>query len=300
MKLQYTQCPLCGNKRTYRVLLEQNFTTQQISTDIFSARRLPDRLHYRMVSCSYDGMVRSNPILESKDLQTLYMKSKFTYDQEVENLNRSYMRCLLPILKELSPNDRILEIGCGNGFLLESLQELGFKRIVGVEPSTDAVSKASRLIRKKILIQNFRKNLFEKGTFSFIFLFQTLDHIPSPDLFLQECVRILKPGGYILSFHHNIDSISAKLLGAKSPIFDVEHTQLFSFKTSASLFEKAKLTVNQLYAPKNTLSLKHLLWLFPIPKLLKAMVLSSKSAFLSVPVTLSLGNICIVGQKRTL
>jgi SAM-dependent methyltransferase len=301
MKFHATRCPACGSAGNFEVLYPQNFKPSQVTVDVFSARRLPDKLHYRLVRCKKDGMVRSNPILAMKDLQSLYVESKFTYTGEVENLTTTYFNAVRPVLQQLKKTDPILEIGCGNGFILEKLFKAGYKNVTGVEPSTEAVKHAPKSIRKKIITDIFRRKLFPKNTFSFIFIFQTLDHIPEPEVFLADCVRALKPGGFLLSFHHNIDSLSSKLVGEKSPIIDVEHTQLFSMETSQLMFESVGLEVISSYSPWSQLSVKHLAWLFPFPKGLKEKLLASNSSIgkllASAKVAVKLGNVCIVGRK---
>ena len=131
-----------------------------------------------------------------------------------------------------------------------------------------------------------KPGLFNKEFFDFIFFFQTFDHIPKPDEFLTECHQLLKTNGHILAFNHNVDSFLAKLLGEKSPIIDIEHTFLYSFKTIKKIFEKNKFTVNKVYSPKNTLSIKHLFWLLPIPKNIKLFVLNSKIKILNKKVNI--------------
>lgn len=300
-QLHTTSCPLCGAKKSYQVIYPQNFKTSDLNVAVFSARRLPDKLHYQLVRCKNDGMVRSEPVLSLGDLSKLYRASKFTYHGEVKNLTKTYFKALQPILKLLEKNDTIVEVGCGNGFMLEALHKAGFKKTIGVEPSRDAIGHAKPQIQKQIINSIFKPSLLKKNSVAFLFIFQTLDHIPEPDKFLADCYKIIKPGGYLLSFHHNVDSLSAKTFGEKSPIIDVEHTQLFSLKTSRAIFEKVGLQVTSLYSPISYISLKHLAWLLPLPKNLKVKYLLSTNSFVerlsqtSLPI--SLGNVCVVGQK---
>lgn len=301
MKLKVTSCPLCGAKKGYTILYPQNFSFKDFSVDVFSARRLPDRLHYQLVRCNKDSMVRSTPIADMRVLSKLYTQSKFTYEGEVENLTATYIRALKPVLQLLRKNDLIVEVGCGNGFVLEAILQAGFSKVIGVEPSIHAIHKATKKVQKKILNSIFKRSLFIKNAVSFIFIFQTLDHIPEPDKFLRDCYNVIKPGGYMLSFHHNVESYSARLLGEKSPIFDVEHTQLFSHTTSKQLFENAGFEVLSNISPISTVSLKHLCWLFPFPKIIKERLLLRENWFTRILTTLTipipLGNTCIIGKK---
>lgn len=296
MKFIQTVCPICGKRNTYDVLFERNFRDLDLNEKVFSARRIPDKLHYRIVKCTNDSMVRSNPVLSDATLSRLYLKSRFTYEAEVKNLTATYLQVLEPVLAKLKKTDRILEIGCGNGFMLEALRKLGFTNVYGVEPSTDAIKKAPATIRKHITRGIFRKGIFPKASFSLVCMFQTLDHIPQPDRFLADCATVMKKGGYILSLHHDVESFSATMMGERSPIFDVEHTQLFSKKTSMLLFQKSGFTVESVKSPSSIISFKHLIWLLPLPGFMKEKLL--KQRFWShIHIDARLGNISILGKK---
>ena len=72
-------------------------------------------------------------------------------------------------------------------------------------------------------------------------LFQVFDHIPDPNLLLRECRRILRPGGLVLALNHNVDALPNRILGARSPIIDVEHTYLYSPATMNAIFRGQRL-----------------------------------------------------------
>ncbi len=297
MKLKNVKCSICGSEKKYKILYYKNFRISDLNTEVFSARRLPDKIHYQLVKCKICGLVRSNPVADSNVLSKLYEKSLLTYDDEIKSLTSTYINSVKPILKKIPKNAKILEIGCGNGFVLEKIYKLGYKNVFGVEPSIDAVNKSSKLIKKNIKINILKPGLFEPKSFDFIFFFQTFDHIPNPNDYLKECFKILKPNGFILSFNHNIDSLSSKILGEKSPIIDIEHTCLYSPKTINVIFKKNGFKTLRIYSPKNTLSIKHLFWLMPLPRLIKLKILNSHSKYLEQQINLKLGNICIEAQK---
>jgi SAM-dependent methyltransferase len=297
MKLNKVPCPICKLVNNFDVLYPKNFRLSDLNVKVFSARRLPDKIHYRLVKCKKCGLVRSNPVANIKSLSKLYEESLMTYDEEVNNLVDTYINGIKPILKKLPKSANILEIGCGNAFVLKAIHDLGYKNVFGIEPSIDAIKKASPIIRKNIKTSILKSKLFPKNTFDFIFFFQTFDHIPSPDKFLKECYQLLKPKGYILSFNHNIDSLSSKLLGEKSPIVDIEHTFLYSPNTIKNIFEKYRFNVQKVSSPYNILSLKHLFWLLPLPQTIKKKILNSSSGILNRKIKIQLGNLCLVAQK---
>ena len=90
MRFVDTRCPICLSLEDYEVLYPKNFEAADLSADVYSARRMPDRIHYQIVRCRRDGMVRANPVPEEAFVNELYKQSKFTYEHETENLAATY------------------------------------------------------------------------------------------------------------------------------------------------------------------------------------------------------------------
>lgn len=299
-----TYCALCGSQNDYTVIYKSNFKDIDFSPKVFSARRVPDSIHYQIVRCNKDNLVRSNPVYSNSAINNLYKESKLTYTNQIANLHATYIRVLEKVLFQLQKHATILEIGCGNGFMLKSLFDKGYVNLYGIEPSIDAVSQADARIKDCIRVDFLNEGMFKEGMFDFIYLFQTLDHIYDPCNFLSVCYRLLSPGGFILALNHDISSFSARLLREKSPIIDIEHTYLYSQETISLLFKKCGFEVMTVFSPKNIVSLQYLLWLIPfLPKHVKLKLLQSRNVLLdrllSKRISLKLGNLCIISKKPT-
>jgi SAM-dependent methyltransferase len=131
-------------------------------------------------------------------------------------------------------------------------------------------------------------------------MFQVLDHMPDPAGLLDECRRVLRPGGVVLAFNHNVSAWSARLLGERSPIIDVEHTYLYSPATIRALFERSGFDVASVRPVRNTYSLKYLAHLLPLPDAQKKPLLSflRRSSVGRLEVTVPLGNLCLIARRR--
>jgi len=302
MRLIETKCPICGSEGNYTVVYKSNFGDSDFTSEVFSARRLPDVIHYQIVRCKNDNLVRSSPVYDSSVVENLYKSSKLNYTEQIDNLTASYLKAIDKVLPMLAKDARILEVGCGNGFMLKALLDRGYGNLYGVEPSTDAIAKADEKIRDKITAGFLKDGIYKNGTFDFIFFFQTLDHIYDPVQFLNICYSLLVPCGFILALNHDIGSLSARILGERSPIIDIEHTQLYSKETIRKLFCKCGFNPIEIYSPESIISLKYLLWLMPLlPKTVKLKLLNSKKSIISLlskqKIRLKLGNLCIISQK---
>jgi SAM-dependent methyltransferase len=126
-----------------------------------------------------------------------------------------------------------------------------------------------------------------------------LDHLPDPLDTLKLILETLKPGGSICIAVHNVKSISATLLRSKSPIFDVEHTYLYSKKTLKLLLEKAGYSEIEIRHYKNSYSLAYLFHLLPLSRRFKSKLLNSNYGQLlrRVRLTVPLGNMWAVARK---
>ena len=139
----------------------------------------------------------------------------------------------------------------------------------GVEPSTQSVALASRQLRAHLVCDMMRPGLFPPERFNLICLFQVFDHIPDPAGLVDECFRVLRPGGVVLAFNHDVNAWSARLLKEKSPIIDIEHTYLYSQATMARIFLNAGYDIVEAGPAWNSYPLRYLLRLVPLPAPLK-------------------------------
>ncbi len=295
--MKQTICILCGNNDAVRELYPATFSEKDLNRETYSARRLPDRIHYRMVKCAGCGLIFSNPILPAEKIAGLYHESVCTYDTQVEYITTTYVDLFSKL--HVAKNAKILEVGCGNGFFLKALFDHGIKKVYGVEPGEDMVNNAHISIRKNIKKDIFRKNQFPEKSFDTVCCFHTLDHLADPVLFVKEAYRILKPGGYVLVVVHDTGGLSVKLFGEKSPIFDIEHIYLFSKKTIAMLFEKFGFTTVTAASLVNRYPLSYWVRMAGIPGSVKRLALSvlGKTGIGNINISLAGGNMYYVGRK---
>ncbi len=294
-----TRCAICGTEANATERYPANYDSAAFSPETFSARRVPDRIHYRIVQCRGCGLVRSDPVADPAVVAGLYARSTFDYAQETRALQETYGRYLRSLGGNGAAHRSLLEIGCGNGFFLEEALRQGYRDVWGVEPSRHAVSRAAEEIRPKIVCDVLRPGLFPDERFDVIVMFQVLDHLSSPDSILLLSWRMLKPGGAILALNHNVEAWSARLLGERSPIIDIEHTFLYSPRTLRRLFEKCGFAVQRAGSVRNKYSIAYLAQLVPMPRSLKNRLLSGldRNRVGRMRVSLPLGNLYLIARK---
>jgi SAM-dependent methyltransferase len=297
--LHPTSCAICHTEENATELYPATFDHLSFSAATFSARRIPDGVHYRIVKCNTCGLVRSDPVADSKSLEELYTQSSFDYKYEVDNIRATYGRYLAQTVRYQVQKGALLEIGCGNGFFLEEALAQGYGPVQGIETSHAAIESASPFIRKNIICDTMRTGIFRPDQFEIICMFQVIDHIPDPVMLLDECLRILKPGGLILSLNHNVEALSSRILRSHSPIMDIEHTFLYSPSTIVRLFGARGFDIMQVGWALNRYSLYYLARLLPWPNKLRSRLIGliDNRFFRRLSFSVPLGNLYVIGKK---
>jgi SAM-dependent methyltransferase len=92
-------------------------------------------------------------------------------------------------------SDRLLEVGCGRGYFLKSI-ELRVQGSCGLEFNSEAVANkvTSREIKVSPVEEYRRTN---RDSFDVVCSFQVLEHVVDPASFIEGCIDCLKPGGLL-------------------------------------------------------------------------------------------------------
>jgi SAM-dependent methyltransferase len=276
-------------------LYPANLRRADFNPDVFSQRRPPDRIHYRMVRCSRCGLVRSDPAADAGSLESLY-KESHGFEGEESNLRRTYGRYLRRLDHHGRGGGKLLEIGSGTGFFLRQARDAGYD-VTGVEPSR-AAAEADPAVAGLIVNDVMRPGLFDQDSFDVVCLFQVFDHISDPNALLAECRLAIRPGGLILALNHDVDALTNRLMRDRSPIVDIEHTHLYSLDTMSAIFSRSGFDVVETGRVWNDYSLNYLARLAPLPRTLKTPLLGAVAATVGkVRLRLPLGNLYLIGRK---
>jgi SAM-dependent methyltransferase len=243
-------------------------------------------------------LLRSDPVLDV-DLEKLYVESTFDYSTEVDGLKKTYFKLVLKALGRKNLRNSVFEVGGGNGFFLEAAKDGGFVNVAGVEPSTEAINAARADIKPFMIASMMKANVLPDDSFEVGTMFHTLDHLTDPVSTLKDCFTALKPGGVFVVAVHNERSWSARLMGERSPIIDVEHTHLYTRESGEALFRKIGFVEVKSSAYNNHYSLAYILHLIPISRTFRKKVLDSALGTLlsKIKVVVPLGNMWIAGTK---
>lgn len=295
-------CCICKTNKFSKLLFPATFNPKLLSGKTYSARRVPDRAHFRVMECIRCGMIYSSPVLDIKKISEFYKQSVCSYQDQIPYLTKTYSKLFDNVLSKIripKSDIRLLEVGCGNGFFLEALRKLGIKNVFGIELSKVMVQESDKSVRHRIKNAFFNKKLFPKESFDLICCFHTLDHVVDPNKFIKDTKYLLKKGGKTLFVVHDTKGLSVKLFGEHSAIFDIEHIYLFDKNTLRKLFEQNGFIIDQVFSVVNSYPLYYWIRMVGVPKFLRLIgeKLLHISGLENIEIDLAAGNIGIIASK---
>lgn len=108
-----------------------------------------------------------------------------------------YNEKYLPLIRNYSRSSSVLDVGCGQGFMLRYLKSAGFDNLTGVDISEEQVAIAVKNGFNAICADAFQFLKEHKEEFDVIFSIDLVEHFKKEELFelLQLIHYALKPGG---------------------------------------------------------------------------------------------------------
>jgi SAM-dependent methyltransferase len=299
MEMISRSCPLCGSSDTSKIFTESNLDVERLDSFAFASRKMPEYMHYRLIDCPICDLLYANPLPRKEYLAEGYGEAAYDSEVEAHYAAATYADALSTFIERLPDRHGALDIGAGDGAFLECLLEKGFDQVVGVEPSRAPIAAARADVLPLIREGIFRGEDFLPGGFSLITCFQTLEHLHDPLEMARAAEKLLKPGGAAFFICHNRRALSARLMGRKSPIFDIEHLQLFSPQSACHLLEQSGFEEVLVTEIINCYPLRYWLRLLPLPKNMKCSLIRLLERIGIGPIKLALpaGNIAVIGYK---
>jgi 2-polyprenyl-3-methyl-5-hydroxy-6-metoxy-1,4-benzoquinol methylase len=157
------------------------------------------------------------------------------------NVLQSYEMMYGDLVAALAPSSRILDAGCGSGFVLAWLRRHSNIVPIGVDSSAEQVAVARRSLPD---VQIFCGDAVEymqqhPKTFAGIFCTDVLEHIPTPTLleFVEAVRAALVPNGFFVCRVPN----AANLTGTQMRYIDLTHERSFCWRSLFQLLTVAGL-----------------------------------------------------------
>lgn len=189
-------------------------------------------------------------------------QSKEAYDRMAEEYDSSpeghyTMPHKAELLKKvlLKDGDAVLDVACGNGFLLSELSKKAKVTAFGMDISDNMISiAAKRYPHCTFSVQPCIPLDFENNSMNVITVSCAFHHFENPQKFAEECMRVLKDGGKIYMAEPNFSSFIRWM--ANAIVFPFSHTgdvRVYSSKELCRFFKKAGFKDMQVYTKQTVL-----------------------------------------------
>jgi ubiquinone/menaquinone biosynthesis C-methylase UbiE len=176
-----------------------------------------------------------------------YAKEAARYDRRW----REYLRrSLSATLRELSaaPEERVLDVGCGTGALLEAVRERWPGAAgVGVDLSLEMLAIARRRLPPAVALvaADAGRLPFADGAFDGATCTSVLHHWPEPATALAEVARVLRPGGRLVLTDWSDDDPRLRLFSRLLRLFDRSHHRSYRSAEARILLESAGFRIER-------------------------------------------------------
>lgn len=225
------ECYLCGNELSYAFA-----STDYITKEVFSV--------YWCGKCS---LWQTVPRLSTAELAPyyagVYYKQRKSFTDS--HINRVRLRHIENARTHTDTGRIIVDIGCGNGALVEMLIARGWDaQGTEVAPPEHFVSEN---VRNHISIGEFSQLSFPSETFDVATIWHVLEHLPDPRTYLKELHRTQKQNGLLIIEVPNIDSWQARLTKQNWFNLDVpRHVFHFNPESITRLLEEEGFRITRL------------------------------------------------------
>lgn len=192
---------------------------------------------------------------KSEQSKEIYDKMALEYDSSKEgNYTRTHKAELIKNVF-VKDGDAILDVACGNGFLLAELSKKAKVNAYGIDISPNMIAVAKKRYPNCTFVSQPSYPLdFENKSQDVITVSCAFHHFDNPQGFADECMRVLKDDGWIYIAEPYFSPIIRWL--ANTIVFPFSHSgdvRVYNSKELNSFFEKAGFINIQTYVKDTVL-----------------------------------------------
>lgn len=197
-------------------------------------RELPKFSEAGLCACRDCGTVFSQKIVSEQELTQFY-STQYQRTNYLSPITVKRYDALLDGFEKFRKTNRLLDVGCGNGFFLQLAQARGWE-VYGTEFTADIVEECAKkgFIMKKGTLPELG---FEEHFFDLIVSIEVIEHLIDPVATAKEMFYILRPGGGCYITTPNFNSLLRYRLGAKYDVIRFPlHLIYFTPRTLNQMF----------------------------------------------------------------
>lgn len=234
IKISVRKCPICKALEC-EVLHKQRFVLPEGHLQAAG---------YDVVCCASCGFVFADTTVTQQDYDAFYAKFSKYQDKvtpigggdcpwDADRLKMTAKR----ISEYVSDKDaQIIDIGCANGGILKSLKNLGYKNLLGVDPSISCVENVKDQ-GIEASVGTLSKMPSDFGNFDCVILSHVLEHVIDVRDAISVIADLLKPKADGFAYIEVPDAARYhEFVISPFQDFNTEHINHFSFQSLSNLF----------------------------------------------------------------
>ena len=201
---------------------------------------------FQVLRCVVCGLGYTWP--QPTNLDRYYTPAYRRYSRFAWVLLSAFYRLRVKRWTKLLGKGLALEVGCGDGRMLQALRHQGWE-VVGNE-RTAAAAHVAGAVNQLPVFAGGLDAINPRVKFDLVLLFHSLEHVPDPLSVLKDCAQLLKPGGKLIVAVPNFRSWLARTFGGSWFDLDVpRHLTHFSPQSLRYVLEMTSLRLESIRYP---------------------------------------------------
>lgn len=205
-----------------------------------------------LLECESCGYTRAAIDVDESALENLYGEGYFQgevyadYLAERAVFRKNFTRRLEVMREAAGRLASVFEIGCAYGLWLEFASAHGIE-CAGIDLCPEAAAYARRSLGQNAVSGDFVNLDLERGSYEAFVMWDTIEHLAHPELFVGRMVELLPSGGWLFFTTGDIGSRLARRQGARWRMIQPPvHLHYFSRATVSRFLERHGLKVHVL------------------------------------------------------
>ncbi len=213
------------------------------------------KLKFDVDTCGDCGFIFMNPLFTDDMIDQFYSEDYFSGradysyidEREIKKYSQYVWNKRIDVIHSYVKDGNFLDVGCSFGGLLESASK--YYTPFGIELSDYAFSHAEKLFGKNIHHGTLNDHKFSDKFFSAITMIELIEHLTDPVYAINQCFKLLRPGGVLVVQTANMNGKQAKDSGGDYEYFMPGHLSYFTAENLTMLLKTAGFTKIKIYYP---------------------------------------------------